>query len=437
MVVQRFAMRCGLWRNKQSTLQKNKRLLHTPHFTLLPRSFLMPFRSWSIFASVCGFLLALLALQSESFGATFEVKSLTEEQAKEYTLDLEFYKKGTLVQNILIVTSGKVPDVTHHEAAYLFDQLLSICKPEIAQRVRDRRVLCIIVGHDEQVSDLPQYKSDKTGKDLDFYNWRNRGFLEMNKNGHPTVLFTEEDVMEYEGGMQNESILIHEFGHVIGGTGFDKALNEKLDATFKTIKEKGIFNDGYAAQKFRRVKSEMPVSLLDELAKSFPDLDPGFIKACLDGGDILVNGKPCTSKTYVTKDDKVLIVFGGPKECYAAKNRSEYWAEIFQVWFDTNRTMDHDHNHIEKREQLLKYDPDGAKLVQEVMGDSPWKFVSPRKRIGQAHLKNYDPAKAPKVVKLEHIDKAAQDYYDKYWKTYWKRLQDKYPQEEQKAKPTE
>ncbi len=185
------------------------------------------------------------------------------------------------------------------------------------------------------------------------------------------------------------------------------------------------------------MKSETPVSLLDELVKSFPDLDPGFLKTCLDRGDILVNGKPCTSKTYVTKDDKVLIVFGGPKECYAAKNRSEYWAEIFQIWFDTNRTMDHDHNHIETRDQLLKYDPDGAKLVQEVMGDSPWKFVSPRKRIGQAHLANYDPAKSPKVVKLEHIDKAAQDYYDKYWKTYWKRLQDKYASEEKNAKPTE
>ncbi len=199
----------------------------------------MPFQSRSVFACLCGLLLALFVLPSVSHSATFEVKPLTEEQAKEYTLDLEFYKKGTLVQNILIVTSGKVPDVTHHEAAYLFDQLLSICKPEIAQRVRDRRVLCIIVGHDEQVSDLPQYKSDKTGKDLDFYNWRNRGFLEMNKNGHPTVLFTEEDVMEYEGGMQNESILIHEFAMSSAALALTRLSTRNSMRLLKRSKKKG------------------------------------------------------------------------------------------------------------------------------------------------------------------------------------------------------
>jgi hypothetical protein len=61
-----------------------------------------------------------------------------------------------------------------------------------------------------------------------------------------------------------------------------------------------------------------------------------------------------------------------------------------------------------------------------VLGDSPWRFVSPRTRAGSDHLKGYDPSTAPKVVKLEHIDQAAQDYYDLYWKDYWKRLHQKY-----------
>ena len=37
--------------------------------------------------------------------------------------------------------------------------------------------------------------------------------------------------MEYEGGMQIESILIHEFGHVIHGPGFDDELKKKWTAT--------------------------------------------------------------------------------------------------------------------------------------------------------------------------------------------------------------
>ena len=225
--------------------------------------------------------------------------------------------------------------------------------------------------------------------------------------------------------MQLESILIHEFGHVIQGAGFDKELNDRVKAAFENAKQKGIYNDGYAAQKFRRVKSATPVSLLDALAKSFPDQTPEFLRRCLDGGDILVNGRPVRADAKVTKDDKVLIVFGGPKQCYALVNAAEYWAEGVQDWYDTNRTMDHDHNHIHTREQLKSYDPELAKLCAEVLGDSDWRFVSPRKRAGQGHLAGYNPATAPSVVKLEHIDQAAQDYYDKYWKDFWKRLHDK------------
>jgi len=97
-----------------------------------------------------------------------------------------------------------------------------------------------------------------------------------------------------------------------------------------------------------------------------------------------------------------------------------------QDWFDTNRTMDHDHNEIHTRDQLKKYDPLVSKLCEEVLGDSSWRFVSPRLREGTSHLAGYDPATAPKVEKLEHIDQAAQDYYDTYWKDCWKRLHKKH-----------
>ena len=47
----------------------------------------------------------------------------------------------------------------------------------IAERIRERKPLCILVAHDELTSDVPQFGTDKTGKELDFYNWRQRGFL--------------------------------------------------------------------------------------------------------------------------------------------------------------------------------------------------------------------------------------------------------------------
>ena len=383
----------------------------------------IPFTS-KIVNSTMKLLLLLLAGLLPLCG--HEVKSLSEAVAKEYDLDPTFYAKTTLVQDILIATSANVSDTTHLEAAYLFDKLMGLLRPDVAERIRKEKVLCLLVGHQELTSDLPEFKSDKTGKELDFYNWRQRGFLTKVK-GRYVVLFAEEDVMEYEGGMQDESILIHEFGHVIHGAGFDEELKARWTRTFETAKAKGLWNDGYAAQRFRRVEGDTPVLLLEALVRSFPDKSRDFLAHCLDGGDIIVNGKRVDSSVKVSGKDKVRIVFGGPKQCYAAKNRGEYFAEGVQCWFNTNRTMDHDHNHIRTRQQLKSYDPMLADFCKDLLGDGDWRFVSPRKRAGREHLKNYRPDQAPVVQELDHIKLAGLDYYDKYWAEFWDRLDQKYP----------
>lgn len=355
----------------------------------------------------------------------YPVAQPTAVQIKQYRLDGSFYRKCAHVQGILVATSDRVSDLAIQEAAYQFDMVMQRIDADVAQRIRERNVLCVLIAHDELTSQLPQFTTDKTGKALDLYNWRKRGFLTHVK-GQPIVVFAEEDVLEYEGGMQEESILIHEFGHVIHGVGFDKELQQRLTETFQRARAADLWMDGRTAQRFRRVTSETPVRLFDALTNSFPDQPPDLIEACLEGGDILVNGKPTHKDAEVTKGDKVLIVFGGPKECYAHKNRSEYWAEGVQCWYDTNRTMDHDHNHIHTRKQLRTYDPHLAKLCEEVLGDSPWRFVSPRERAGAGHLERFDPSKSPQVTDPEHIRTAALDYYDRYWKAYWQRLRDKY-----------
>jgi hypothetical protein len=354
-----------------------------------------------------------------------QIKPLNTEQQKSYSLDSKFFKKSLLVQNILIATSVKVSDVAILETGYLFNHIMGTINDEVAERIRQRNVLCILVGKDELTSEIPQFVTNKTGKELDFYNWRQRGFL-RHIDGRPVVLFAEEDVLEFEGGMQNESILIHEFGHVIQGAGFDATLQKKVHEAFAKAKARSIWNDGKAAQRFRRVKGNEPVSLLDSLIKSFPDQSRDLLEKCLDEGDILVNGKPTNAKIKVTSKDDVLIVFGGSKQCYASRNHAEYWAEGVQCWYDTNRIMDHDHNHIHTRVGIKGYDPGLAKVCEEVLGNNPWRFISPRKRAGKGHLKSFDPANAPKVTDLPHIREAALDYYDKYWSSYWDRLHQKH-----------
>jgi len=366
-----------------------------------------------------------VSLPNTSPATAFTVTPLSAELAQQYKLDTKFYKKCTIAQNIIIASSKRVSDYAHLESAYLIDLVMNDLKPDVAQRVRDRKPVCLIVGHDELTSDLPQYPSDKKGKELDFYNWRNRGSL-SSINDHPTILCSEEDILEYEGGMRLESVLIHEFAHLIDGAGFDEALHTRLKDIFKQAKEKGLWNDGYAAQRFERVKSDKPVSLFDALVKAFPAHSPELLKKCLDGGDILVNGKPSSSKVEVTKKDKVLIVFGGPKQTYFALNTAEYWAECVQCWYDCCRVNDHDHNQVHTREQLQAYDPEMAKLCKDLLGDPKGRFISPRVRAGTGHLKGYNPDKAPTVKKPDFIEEAGWDYYDKYWKDFWKRLYDKY-----------
>ena len=62
-----------------------------------------------------------------------EIQAVTAERAKDYRLDPAFYKKCTLVQNILVASSDRVSDYALLEAAYILDLVMKDLKPRIAQ----------------------------------------------------------------------------------------------------------------------------------------------------------------------------------------------------------------------------------------------------------------------------------------------------------------
>jgi cyclophilin family peptidyl-prolyl cis-trans isomerase len=86
------------------------------------------------------------------------------------------------------------------------------------------------------------------------------------------------------------------------------------------------------------------------------------------------------------------------KGTYAGQNPDEYWAEGVQDWFDNNRQNDSLHNHVNTRAELREYDPELAKLCQEVFGDRAWRYHKPMERPAaeRAHLEGFDAAKAPR-----------------------------------------
>jgi len=91
---------------------------------------------------------------------------------------------------------------------------------------------------------------------------------------------------------------------------------------------------------------------------------------------------------------------------YAASNKEEYWAEGVQSYFDTNRESDHDHNHVDTRDELRAYDRQLHDLIDETFRRPSWRYVDPRERPGEGHLAGYEPERAPTFRWPEAVIKA-------------------------------
>ena len=81
---------------------------------------------------------------------------------------------------------------------------------------------------------------------------------------------------------------------------------------------------------------------------------------------------------------------------YASTAHTEYFAEGVQSWFNNNRENDHDHNHVNTREELKQYDPALAQMLSLIFGETELAYVKPRDRLIQAHMDgyNYEEARA-------------------------------------------
>ena len=102
-----------------------------------------------------------------------------------------------------------------------------------------------------------------------------------------------------------------------------------------------------------------------------------------------------------TFDDRLRAIYtaamneGLWEGAYASSNRMEYWAEGVQSWFDTNRENDNQHNHVDTRVEIKEYDPRFAELLEEVFGDTEWRYIDARERVGQDHLAGWNPEESP------------------------------------------
>lgn len=87
-------------------------------------------------------------------------------------------------------------------------------------------------------------------------------------------------------------------------------------------------------------------------------------------------------------------------EKYAMSNPQEYWAEGVQSYFGTNRENDHDHNHVNTREELREYDQRLFTLIDEAFRGNDWQYVWPADRSDEerVHLEGFDRNTAPRFL---------------------------------------
>ena len=82
-------------------------------------------------------------------------------------------------------------------------------------------------------------------------------------------------------------------------------------------------------------------------------------------------------------------------DTYAITNKEEYWAEGVQSWFDTNREHDSEHNHVNTRVELNRYDPALATLLVEIFGGTEWRYTPATERTNLLHLQGFNPVHSP------------------------------------------
>lgn len=153
-----------------------------------------------------------------------------------------FYKKYIDADGVSIIGSDKVNDNAFFIARSIVRKML-IKIPEVKSALIKNMARILIVAHDEEMSDLPEYKGFDTLKSEEgiVLNKRVRGMGPTPEN--PYCSFGEENLLclspdRYVG----QNLLVHEFAHAIAILGIDF-----VDSGFRTAL-RNAFNDAKANQ---------------------------------------------------------------------------------------------------------------------------------------------------------------------------------------------
>lgn len=161
----------------------------------------------------------------------------------------KFYSKYVDADGIYVVASKNVEDSALTKTAEIIRMMLAK-RPDVKDYMVKKGCYTMILGRNEQVMDMPEYAFMRVSQDsIDYWNRRARGFGGA-PQGDYTASFGEENVLalpcdRYVG----ESIMVHEFAHVIhtvGICGVEPDFDKRLEACMKNAVANGLWNKTYA-----------------------------------------------------------------------------------------------------------------------------------------------------------------------------------------------
>jgi cyclophilin family peptidyl-prolyl cis-trans isomerase len=201
-----------------------------------------------------------------------------------------FYQKYLDAGGLPVVGSARVSDNALAEAAWIIRHMLE-GRPDLIRAMAGNKVRVVVMAADEYTTDIPEH-SRLTPKL--YWDRRARGLGAT--PSVPAVSCGEENLLGFERDpYPNENIFVHEFGHAIHGTGLnitDPTFDRRLRAAFRAARDRGLWDNTYAATNHSEYWAEGVQSWFDDNAP--PDAlhnhvrtrallktyDPGLAKLC-------------------------------------------------------------------------------------------------------------------------------------------------------------
>ncbi len=150
-----------------------------------------------------------------------------------------FYRKYIDVGGMPVVAAAEVSDAALQRTHEIVTHLLA-GRTDIVQALVANGMYLIIIGKDQVYTDMPEYRGHPNPA---FQNERVRG-----TGGKPTS-FGEENLLSLPlDRYDDESIGVHEFCHTIDGAlrGMDSNWSERKNAVFRSVRQKGLYENAYA-----------------------------------------------------------------------------------------------------------------------------------------------------------------------------------------------